>query len=319
MFMKNIAVIGTGAIGGYYGGLLARAGHAVHFLLRSDYEYVRDNGLRVDSVNGNFHLKTVNAYASASDMPRCDVVLVALKATANDMLPDVLPGVVHDNSIVALFQNGIGGEEFIHSIVPGHTIVGGLCFICSNKIGPGHICHLDYGKVTLGQFSPDSNPGGITPELMLLEQVFINAGIETDMVEDLVLARWKKLVWNVPFNGLSVLCNALTDTLVKDSDTREQAYELMREVVQGAAAFGRNIPEAFVEKMLQMTEIMEPYKPSMLLDYENGRPLEIEAIYGEPLRRAKERGCSLPRIEEMYQRLKTIRTGGCSSTAGKSS
>jgi 2-dehydropantoate 2-reductase len=305
--MKNIAVIGTGAIGGYYGGLLARAGHAVHFLLRSDYEYVRDNGLRVDSVNGNFHLKAVNAYASASDMPRCDAVLIALKATANDILPDVLPSVVHENSIVALFQNGLGGEEFIHSIVAGHSIVGGLCFICSNKIGPGHICHLDYGKVSLGQFSPSNTPAGITPELKLLEKTFKHAGIETDLVEDLVLARWKKLVWNVPFNGLAVLCNTLTDSLVKDADTREQAYELMREVAQGAATFGRTIPEAFIEKMLQMTEIMEPYKPSMLLDYENGRPMEIEAIYGEPLRRAKERGSDLPRIEEMYERLKAMR------------
>ena len=104
MFMKNIAVIGTGAIGGYYGGLLVQSGHDVHFLLRSDYEHVRDKGLRVDSVNGDFHLETVNAYASAAAMPRCAVVLVALKATANDILPDVLPEAVHDSSIVLLLQ-----------------------------------------------------------------------------------------------------------------------------------------------------------------------------------------------------------------------
>lgn len=305
--MIDFAVIGTGAIGGYYGGLLARTGHAVHFLLRSDFEHVRDKGLRVDSVNGDFHLETVNAYASASDMPRCAVVLIALKATANDILPDTLPDVVHDDSIVILLQNGLGGEEFIHSIVPGHSIIGGLCFICTNKTGPGHICHLDYGKVTLGQFSPGGTPAGITPELKLLEETFKHAGIETALVEDLVLARWKKLVWNIPFNGLSVLCNALTDMLVKNPVTREQAYELMREVAQAAAAFGRNIPETFIEKMLQMTETMEPYKPSMLLDHENGRPMEIEAIYGEPLRRAQERGCSLPRIEKMYRRLLAIK------------
>jgi len=305
--MTNFAVIGTGAIGGYYGGLLARAGYAVHFLLKSDYAHVRDNGLRVDSVNGNFYLEAVNAYAAAEKMPKCDIVIVALKATANDILPEVLPHIVHDSSIVVLLQNGLGGEEYIHTIIPGNRIIGGLCFICSNKIGPGHINHLDYGSMTIGQYSPDGMPLGTTPEMEQLAEIFQQTGIETSLVDDLILARWKKLVWNIPFNGLSVLHNVLTDILVTAPAIREKVHELMREVVQGAAAFGRSIPETFIEKMLTMTETMEPYKPSMLLDYESGRPMEVEAIYGEPWRRAKEKGCHLPRIGEMYRELKAIK------------
>jgi 2-dehydropantoate 2-reductase len=304
--MTNIAIIGTGAIGGYYGGLVARAGHAVHFLLKSDYTHVRDNGLRVDSVNGNFCLESVNAYAAADTMPRCDIVIVALKATANDILPEVLPYVVHDSSIIVLLQNGLGGEEFIHSIVPKNSILGGLCFICSNKIGPGHINHLDYGSVTLGQFTADGVPAGTTEAVEHIKGIFQRSGIETAVVADLILARWKKLVWNIPFNGLSVQHSALTDILVADSAIREQALELMREVARGAAAFGRDIPDTFIEKMLTMTESMEPYKPSMLLDYESGRPMEVEAIYGEAWRRVKEKGCDLPRIKEMYWMLREL-------------
>jgi len=304
--MNDFAVIGTGAIGGYYGGLLARAGHAVHFLLRSDYAHVRDNGLRVDSVNGNLYLESVNAYASAEKMPRCDVVIVALKATANDILPEVLTHVVHDNSVVVLLQNGLGGEEFIHTIVPRNSIIGGLCFICSNKIGSGHINHLDYGSMTLGQYSPDGTPTGAASAMEQLEEIFQQAGIDTFLVDDLLLARWKKLVWNIPFNGLSVMHSAMTDILVTDPSIREQADELMREVARGAAAFGRDIPDTFIEKMLTMTETMKPYKPSMLLDYESGRKMEVEAIYGEPWRRAKEKGCRLLRIEEMYRELKEL-------------
>ena len=103
----KIAVIGTGAVGGYYGGLLARNGYEVHFLLNSDYAHVKKSGLKVDSPNGDFELPQVHAWKSALEMPRCDLVIVALKTTANHLLKDILPEVVHESSKVLVLQNGL--------------------------------------------------------------------------------------------------------------------------------------------------------------------------------------------------------------------
>ena len=103
-------IIGTGAIGGYYGGKLANGGKEVHFLFHSDYEYVKNHGLQVDSCEGSFHLDHVNAYNDTKSMPECDVVLVCLKTTRNEMLQQILPPILHKNTVVVMIQNGIGVE-----------------------------------------------------------------------------------------------------------------------------------------------------------------------------------------------------------------
>ena len=196
MSKRRYAVIGTGAIGGYYGARLQAAGFEVHFLLRSDYEVVQEQGLTIDSCDGNFKLPTVNAYREATAVPPCDVVVIALKATQNHLLPKLLPLVVSENSVVVLLQNGLGAEDQIAEIVKT-PIIGGLCFICANKVAPGHILHLDYGSVKLAQYSPEGKPCGITEILNAIAQDFQSAGINAEMSEDLLLTRWEKLAWNI--------------------------------------------------------------------------------------------------------------------------
>src|ERR1035437_880078 len=129
----SYAIIGTGAVGGYYGSLLQRSGKEVHFLLHSDYDHVKRHGLTIASKNGDFSLPHINAYDNAQGLPRCDVAIVALKATANSILPAVLPEILNDNGIVLLLQNGYAQEEFIAAIDGVKTIVAGLCFICVSK------------------------------------------------------------------------------------------------------------------------------------------------------------------------------------------
>ena len=304
---RRYAILGTGALGGFYGGRLARAGADVHFLLHSDYEHVRDHGLRVDSVDGDFHLPRVHAYARAEDMPPCDVVCVCLKTTANHLLPDLLPPVVADGGVVLVLQNGLGTEEQVAGIVGPGRVMGGLCFLCSNKIGPGHIRHLDYGYVTLADFDPAGGPCGVTDRMWAVGTDFERAGIRVRYAADLVLARWKKLIWNVPFNGLTVVLRAATDRIMADPHTRALAEELMREVAAGASAVaGRVIPEDFIRSQLADTARMKPYRPSMLLDYEAARPMEVEAICGVALRAAREAACPTPRMAVLYQLLKFL-------------
>ena len=303
---RRYAILGTGALGGFYGARLCRAGADVHFLLHSDFEHVQRQGLVIDSKDGDFVLPRVQAYRDVGEMPRCDVAVVALKATQNHLLPLLLPPVLADDGVVLLMQNGLGGEEEAARAAPGHAVLAGLCFLCSNKVGPGHIRHLDYGTVRFAEYAADATPAGVSDRTRGIAQDFASAGIQVDVKEDLLLARWQKLVWNVPMSGLSVVLNADTQALMADPHTRALAEDLMHEVVAGARACGRHIHDSFAQKMIDMTVAMPPYRASMKIDFDEHKPMEVEAIYGNPLRAARSVGAAMPLVETLYRQLKFL-------------
>ena len=294
-------IIGTGAIGGYYGAKLAHAGQEVHFLLHSDYEYVKQHGLQVDSCDGSFHLDDVNAYQRPEDMPVCDVVLVCLKSVNNSKLPALLPPLLHDRTLVVLIQNGIGVEEDVQKMFPDVQLAAGLAFICSAKTQPGIVSHQCYGSINLADYS-------CRDEALIQAVVdeFREAGIETGLVE-YHEARWKKAVWNMPFNGMTVALHTQTDLLLKNKSTRQLIREQMMEVVTTAQHLGvKNIDESFVDKMIEMTDVMTPYSPSMRLDYDFHRPMEIYYIYSRPLEIAREAGCRMSKLEMLEAELRFL-------------
>ncbi|MDF0555402.1 putative 2-dehydropantoate 2-reductase [Kamptonema sp. UHCC 0994] len=306
MTNRSYAILGTGALGGFYGAKLQQSGLDVHFLLRSDYEYVKQHGLVVESPDGDFILPQVNTYNNVSQMPNCDVVVVALKTTKNHLLSELLTYFVNPNTIFLVLQNGLGIEPKVAEIVGDKRVMGGLCFLCSNKVGAGHIRHLDYGTITMGEYSAQYQPSGITDRLHEIASDFESASIPIVMSEDLLLARWKKLVWNIPYNGLSVVLDARTDELMANADTRILVEKLMWEVVAGAKSCNRIIPDNFIQKMLDYTDKMKPYRTSMKLDYDEKRELEVEAIFGNPLRIAEQSGVNLPLIDMLYRQLKFL-------------
>ncbi|HIK07367.1 MAG TPA: putative 2-dehydropantoate 2-reductase [Trichormus sp. M33_DOE_039] len=305
---RKYGILGTGALGGFYGAKLQKAGLDVHFLLRRDYEHVRQHGLIVESKDGDFTLPQVNAYNDVTKMPKCDVVVVALKTTQNHLLPQLLPPVVKENGVVLVLQNGLGVEEEVAQILGEVKVIGGLCFLCSNKVGLGHIRHLDYGHITLGEYLPAYSQAGITERMQQIADDFQSTGIGMDLAEDLLLARWKKLVWNIPYNGLSVILNASTNELMADTYSRTLVEQIMYEVKAGANSMGRIIPDSFIQTMLDYTVKMTPYRTSMKIDYDEHRPLEVEAIIGNPLRKAQSAGLDLPQISCLYHQLKFIDT-----------
>lgn len=311
-FQLSYAILGTGALGGYYGACLQKAGLNVHFLLHRDYEYVSKHGLVVESKYGDFTLPNVQAYQEASKMPPCDVVIVALKTTQNHLLPSMLPHVVKDNGVVLVLQNGLGVEDEVAKIVGSERVMGGLCFLCSNKVAPGHIRHLDYGQIKIGEYATNYQTAGITNRMQQIAADFERAGIKIELAEDLLLARWQKLVWNIPYNGLSVVLDARTDELMNNPHTRKLVEELMWEVVAGAKSCDRTIPQNFVETMLNYTDKMKPYRTSMKIDYDEKRPLEVETMFGNPLNFAQDRGANLPKITMLYQQLKFLDSRNCS-------
>lgn len=299
----SFSIIGSGALGAYYGARLVRAGYEVHFLLHSDYEHVKQHGLTVKSKEGDFSIAEPKVYADVKDIPETDVVVVGLKTTSNHLLAELLPPALKSDGVVLILQNGYGIEDAVAKIVGPERVVGGLAFLCSNKVGPGHINHLDYGQIRFADYAPDQAIRGKTERIVNLAGCFEQAGIPTVVEDDLVLARWKKLVWNIPYNGLSVVLQTTTDKIMQNTQTRALCYALMKEVSLAAGAFGRMIDEDFIQHMMTNTDKMVAYKPSMLLDYEARRPLEIEAIFNAPLQAAKAKGVDLPRIEMLSQQL----------------
>ena len=294
----RFAVVGSGAVGAYYGALLVKAGFDVHFLFNSDYHHVKAHGLEVTSPHGDFSLANVNAYQSTKDMPEVDVVILALKTTHNHLLQDLLTPLFKYSPAILVLQNGLGVDSDVAKVTSANTneltIYGGLCFLCSNKIGPGKIKHVDYGKITLGQYYSSDIPAGITEPLKILSENLNKAGIETALSEDIVLARWQKLMWNMPFNGLCTLRDTTTDNIVGTDETRAIASQVMDEVIVAAAAYGKVITAEFKEHMFFLTDNMGVYMPSMYLDYQNKRPMEVEEIYWRPIKVAEAKGIAMP-------------------------
>jgi 2-dehydropantoate 2-reductase len=302
---RTYAIVGTGAVGGFYGAKLSRAGFDVHFLLNRDYDHVRIHGLKIDSKAGDFILPHINSYRLAGDMPACDVVIIALKTTSNSILPDILPAILKDDGVALVLQNGLGIEDDVSKII-GNRVMAGLCYICSNKAGPGHIRHLDFGHITLAGYTPDGSAAGKTQRMTALAEDFLRAEIDVGLADDMLLGRWKKLVWNIPFNGLSVVLDAMTDQLMKNPFGRRLVMEIMHEVVAGASSCGHPIAETFVREMLDYTDSMVPYRTSMKIDFDEKRPMEVEAIFGNPLRAIINAQASAPRMEMLYQELKYL-------------
>ena len=299
---RKIAVVGSGAVGGYYGGMLASAGCDVHFLLRSDLAAVRAHGLTIRTRGEPVHLGELRAYATTAEIGPCDLVIVALKATANAALEELIPPLLHEGTALVTLQNGLGNEEYLAQRWGAERVMGGLCFVCLNRIAPGVVEHLDHGTISIGEFARE--PQARTHELV---EAFGRAGIEAKAVKNLLTERWRKLLWNIPFNGLAIAAGGATVAdVLADDGLRASARELMSEALDAARRLGHEIPESVADFQIERSQSMGAYRPSSLIDWELGRPVEVEAIWGEPLRQGTAAGAAMPRLELLYRLLRRL-------------
>ncbi len=301
MQKQRYAVIGTGALGGLYGAMLAHGGYEVHFLLNSDFDHVSEHGLRIESRYGDFELSSVNAHSTAETLPACDVTIVALKTTNNSLLPKVLPAPTREGGVVLVLQNGLDIEAETAAIVGIDRTLGGAAFLCSNKVGPGHIRHLDHGRIVFGNYV-----GPLSDRARRIGEEMTAAGIDVQLTDNLLQTRWQKLMWNIPFNGLGVVLDASTKQMIDCEDAVALIRSIIVEVHQAATASGMQIDSSMIEKTIDTTRTMVPYDSSMRIDYLNRRPMEIEAIFGNPLRAARKLGVEMPRVEMLYRQLTFI-------------
>jgi 2-dehydropantoate 2-reductase len=299
-------------VGSYYGAGLCRAGQDVHFLLRSDYDAVRRQGVVIRSPRGDFTVRPPCARAP-EEIGVSDLVVIALKTTANDQFARLLPPLVGPPTAVLTLQNGLGNEEALARLFPPEQILGGLCFVCLNRVAPGVIHHLDHGKVVLGEFQRAPQP-----RTHDLADTFRRGGVPCDVTDDLARAHWEKLCWNIPFNGLGVASAAgydalragsfaagkpgpclTTAELLADARWEEVVRALMREVIAAARALGFKLRDGLDELQISRTRTMGAYKASTVIDFERGQPLELESLFREPLRQARRAGVPTPWLEKL--------------------
>jgi len=296
----SVAVVGSGAVGLYYGGRLAAAGEDVRFLLRSDLQAISQNGLKVHSVDGDFDLLRPQVFANAADIGQVDLVIVAWKTTANPQLAAVLAPLVHADTQVLTLQNGLGNCELLAEIVGPERVLGGMCFVCINRLSPGVVSHSAGGRVTLGEWLPHGTQRHLT-----LEKRFQDASIDGVAVDHLKQSQWEKLVWNIPFNGLSVAAGGVTtDVLLATAESEGELRGIMSEVVTTARALGFHLSDDLVRLHIERTRLMGPYRTSSMIDFLAGREVEVVPIWELPLQRALAAQVAMPRTASLLQRIR---------------
>ncbi len=296
----RIAIVGAGALGCYYGAKLVKAGEDVHFLARSHRAALTAHGLQVKGASENFRVKKIHVYGSPAEIGVCDLVVIATKATSNEALKSLLPPLVGPDTVVLTLQNGLGVEEPVAEIVGPGRVMGAICYVGCMRTGPGMVKCSFPGLMTIGKFGKTASE-----RTHAVAALWRRAGIKCTAQDNLEQQRWHKLVWNVPFNGLAIVTGGnTTDVLLADEGMRSLARRLMEEVVEAAGKFGLEIPRSFIDLQFERTAKMGAYRPSSLIDFEEGRDVEVEEIWGEPVRRAKAVGASVPRMESIYWLIK---------------
>jgi 2-dehydropantoate 2-reductase len=301
----RIAIVGSGALGTYYGARLAKAGFDVHFLVRTGRAAIMARGIRIKTPTDRFQLKKVHVYGSSEEIGPCDLVIVTVKTTANGDLARLLPPLVHEHTVVLTLQNGLGVEEPVADIVGAHRTTGAICYIGAVRTAPGVVECKFPGLMMVGEFGRPKNE-----RTLAIAALLGKAGVKAEAHDNLEEQRWRKLVWNVPFNGIAIVAGGITtDVMMADEGLRTLARRLMEEIVETAAKFGHVIPRSFVDLQFERTGKIGPYRPSSLIDFELGREVELEEIWGEPVRRAKSVGANVPRLEMLYWLIRHKLTG----------
>ncbi len=300
----KVLLIGAGAVGVYFSSRLAQAGAEVSAVVRSDFEHIQRHGYHIASYLGEYDFAPDAIYRSSGDYPfEADWIIVATKVLPGIDLPALVRGAVKSpRTSILLIQNGIDVELPLLEAFPDNPVYHAVAYIGAFRAAPGVIVHKGAGTLAFGR-----NDGVVTPEAEALSGMFAKAGVKADAVHDIRFHRWKKLLWNTPYNSVSVLGGSLDTREMSDRGALETlCLEIMKEVVQTAAADGVALSDEIVASNIEFTRNFPPYKTSMLVDYEAGRPLEIDAFVGNVLKIADRHGIEAPRIRVLDTLLRAL-------------
>ncbi len=267
--------MGTGAVGGYFGARLSAAGHNVAFIARGDHlEAMRQGGLRIKSVNGDFEIR-----ARFTDDPReigpVDVVLFCVKSYDTEEAAATLAPMVGDRTAILSLQNGVDNADKIAGRWGKERALGGVVYLGALVPTPGQITHSAGGRIVLGNLDgqPDESARRV-------ERIFTSAQIPCAVSAEIRKIMWTKLVWNSPFCAISCLARATVEEILESDSLRRLAADCMEEVREAAGTAGIELAPSIVDETFHFSRGLGKFKPSMLQDLEAGKPLEYEALNG---------------------------------------
>jgi 2-dehydropantoate 2-reductase len=301
--------VGTGGIGGYFGGLLARGGYDVTFLARGEHlSALQSHGLRLETVTGNFEVKNVQATDSVDGHKPFDVVLFCVKSYDNVTAAKTIAEAVSNNTVVLSIQNGIDNDREIQELLPASTVYPGLAAINSARTAPGVIKQVG-GPCTIAFGDPANSTNQVLQDIALdMQKITIKATASAQIERD----QWDKFIFVVAFGGMTALCRTPIGPVLNDPIAFDLYQRCVRETIAVAEAGNGNIdPQAFNRTM----ERIEPYRveqanatASLLLDVLANRPTEIETLNGAVVRRAEQHNMDVPVNSMIYSAIRLANT-----------
>lgn len=305
---KKLLIFGTGAVGGYYGGMLVKVGYDVTFVARDkNYEVLKQNGLTLIRENKK-EIIPINVVRAIHELPQgttFDYIFICVKSFDTKFAANEIKDIIGKNTTVVSFQNGIENEDIIGEVVGTEKVIGALVFVASRLVEPGVVYQFGYNGGLIGELDCKK-----TNRILELQEMFQNSGIDVHISDDIRAEFWNKLIWNASFNPISVLSRKTVDKILEDKELYELTKNVMSEVRDVALAQGINIRKDAVEFNLSRSKGFTGFKTSMLQDFERGKPIELEEIVGVVIKKAKEKNMKVPNIEKVYKevRQKTIKT-----------
>jgi 2-dehydropantoate 2-reductase len=280
----RIAVMGSGAVGGYFGARLAAAGQNVAFIARGGHlDAMRRGGLKIKSVTGDFHVTGLFT-DNPRDIGPVDLVLFCVKSYDTEAASAELAPMMKDQAIVLSLQNGVDNPDKLAARWGADRVLGGVVYLGAQLAAPGTIEHSAGGRVVLGPLT-----GPLSEAAKSFEEVFSAAAIPCSVSAEIRKVMWAKLVWNAPFCALACLARATVQEILESESLRRLAAACMDEVRAAAGVVGIELVPSIVEDTFNFSRGLGNFKPSMLQDLEAGKPLEYEALNGvvvDLLRRA---------------------------------
>jgi 2-dehydropantoate 2-reductase len=297
----KIAIVGTGGIGGYFGGLLAKSGQDITFVARGEqYQSLKKNGLKIKSVIGNFAIKPIKIVNSISKLSPVNLVLFTVKTYDTKNSAQELNKIVTPKTIIITFQNGVTNDFEIKKYVPQAQVFPGVCYVISTRTAPGVITQS--GGLRKLIFGDRNNPHN--QRLMEIESMMMSAGINASYSDDITRDLWKKFVFICAFSGMTAYVHKPIGEVLKNPKTHKMYETVVRECIQVAKALQVNLPEDIFEVTMKITENTVPEsKSSLLVDIENGRITEIETLNGTLIQLAKKAKIPVPVNEVIFQKL----------------
>ena len=297
----KIAVMGSGGVGGYYGGLLARAGYDVTFIARGAHlAALCENGLQVKSVHGDFTVAPVQATDTPDEIGPVNSVMVCVKTPDTDHAAQGIKSMVGSDTIVMSLQNGIDAAERLGAVVGIERIVGGATWISSAVESPGVIRQFSQiRRIVLGELD-----GRITARVQALAEALSSTGATVEVSDDILKVLWTKFVFIASISGIGSLTRLEIGDYRAVSKTRTLLVGLMREVEAVARAGGVALDGDVIEQVLALVDsVAAAIKPSMQRDVEAGRRSELESMIGVIGRRGRELGIATPVANMVYAAL----------------